>query len=156
MGRKASFNNLSPSDLDRVQEILRVGSHPVWVINRARVLLMNHEGQTLKSISALLGINYVVATGVIRDYKSEGLSCALYDLPRSGAPVKLTEQVEANITAIACSEAPEGHVSWTVEMIRDELIRLKVVEQLSIGSTHTVLKKVNLNRGNTNFGASKP
>jgi putative transposase len=155
MGRKASINNLEAKDLDQVQAILSSGKHSVWVIHRARVLQMNHEGQSLKAISEQLKINYVVVTGVIRDYKSGGLAYALYDLPRSGAPVKITEAVEANISAIACSEAPDGQISWTVEMIRDELVRLKVVEKFSIGSTHTVLKKVNSSRGNINSGVSK-
>lgn len=155
MGRRTIINKLQETEKAIISKLLTSGHHSVWVINRARVLQMNDAGQSLKDISSLLEVNYVFATGVIRDYKSGGLDYALYDSPRSGAPRKITEEVEAHITSIACSEAPEGHIRWTVEMIRDELVRLEVIEQLSIGSTHTVLKKVNSSLGSTSFGVSR-
>ena len=93
-------------------------------------------------------------------YKSQGLTAALYDAPRSGAPVKITPKVEAHVTALVCSEQPEGQVRWTLELLHDNFIQLNETEQLvdnlSKESIRTILKKVNLNLGKLNNGALKP
>lgn len=155
MARHPSYLILPEEDLLTIQQMLTTGYHSARVLKRARILLYNHEGHTLESISQLLSLNYVSVSGIVKDYRDGGLSYALYDLPRSGAGRKITEEVEAHTTAIACSEPPEGCVRWTIELIRDELVRLNVVEDISKTSTHTILKKANSNLGKKFFGASK-
>ena len=155
MARQSSFIKLCASEVGHLQTLLQTGTHPARVQNRGRTLLLNHEGRCLQEIAPIVGLCYGCVAGIVRDYRAGGLDYALNDLPRSGAPPKITERVEAYTTSIACSEVPEGHVSWTLEMIRDELVRLEIVDSLSKTSTHTILKKVNLNLGNKIFGASK-
>ena len=38
---------------------------------------------------------------------------------------------EAQLIAIACSEALDGYSRWTLQLIADELVALKVVESIS-------------------------
>jgi putative transposase len=155
MGRQPIYIKLSEQEDLHLTEMLTKGIHSARVLKRARILQLNHQGKTLREIRDLLTINYVSVSGIVKDYREGGLEYALYDLPRSGAPVKITQEIEAHTTAIACSEAPDGRVNWTIELIRDELVRLKMVDSLSKTSTHTILKKVNLNLGNKNFGVLK-
>ena len=114
----------------------------------------------MSDIAILLGLNYVAITGIVNRYKSEGLKAALYDKPRSGAPKKITPKVEARVTALVCSEQPEGQVRWTLELLEDKFIQLNevdpIVESLSKESIRTILKKVNLNPGRPKNGALKP
>lgn len=153
MGRKPSFIELLEKEEAKLTEMLTKGTHSARVLKRGRILLFNHQGKTLAEISDLLSLNYVSVSGIVKDYREGGLDYSLYDLPRSGAPAKITQEIEAHTTAIACSEAPDKRVSWTIELIRDELVRLKVVDSLSKTSTHTILKKVNSNLGNKKSGA---
>jgi transposase len=153
MGRQPSYIKLTEQEDFQLTEMLTKGMHSSRVLNRARILQLNYQGKSLQAISDLLILNYVSVSGIVKDYREGGLEYALYDLPRSGAPTKITQEIEAHTTAIAFSEAPDKRVNWTIELIRDELIRLKVVDSLSKTSTHTILKKVNSNLGNKNYGA---
>ena len=160
MGRAHTYIQLSETDEQKVRELLTSGKHLSRELNRGRILLLNHEGKSMSDISVLLGLNYVAITGIVNRYKSEGLNAALYDKPRSGAPKKITPKVEARVTALVCSEQPEGQVRWTLELLEDKFIQLNevdpIVESLSKESIRTILKKVNLNPGRPKNGALKP
>ena len=160
MGRAHTYIQLSESDEQKVRELLTSGKHLSRELNRGRILLLNHEGKSMSDIAILLGLNYVAITGIVNRYKSEGLKAALYDKPRSGAPKKITPKVEARVTALVCSEQPEGQVRWTLELLEDKFIQLNevdpIVESLSKESIRTILKKVNLNPGRPKNGALKP
>ena len=160
MGRAHTYIQLSESDEQKVRELLTSGKHLSRELNRGRILLLNHEGKSMSDIAILLGLNYVAITGIVNRYKSEGLTAALYDKPRSGAPKKITPKVEARVTALVCSEQPEGQVRWTLELLEDKFIQLNevdpIVESLSKESIRTILKKVNLNPGRPKNGALKP
>ena len=48
---------------------------------------------------------------------------------------------EARICAIACSDPPEDHARWTLQMIADELIRLEVLDYITDSAVCETLKK---------------
>lgn len=54
---------------------------------------------------------------------------------------KLDGEGEARLVTIACSEAPDGRDSWTLQLIADELVRLKVVDSISDQTVRRTLKK---------------
>ena len=47
---------------------------------------------------------------------------------------------EARLVSIACSEPPAGHARWTLRLLRDRLVELKVVESI-FETVRQVLKK---------------
>ena len=53
----------------------------------------------------------------------------------------MTDEVEAHICAIACSEPPEGAGHWTMQAIADELIRLEVVDYITDTTVCNVMEK---------------
>ncbi len=61
--------------------------------------------------------------------------------------IKVTGEVEAHITRLACSDPPEGQARWTLELIAGKLVELEVVESISRPSVGKVLKKANSGRG---------
>ena len=160
MARQYTYIKLSSDDETFVCQLLATGRHLSRELTRARILLLNHEGQKLSDIAKLLNVNYVSVTQIVKRYKQNGLQYAIYDRPRSGAPRKITERVEAQVTAIACSEQPDGQVRWTLELLHDKFIQLNetnpMVDSLSKESVRTVLKKVNLNPGRPKNGVLKP
>lgn len=152
MARKSEFIVLTPDDLSALDTFVRTGTHSSRSLIRARVLLLNHQRETLDSVSKLLGISYATASTIRARYKKAGLNAALSEKPRSGAPPKITATLEAHVTAVVCSEAPEGRVRWTLELLRDEIVQLNYVESISKESVRTILKKVNSNLGSLNNG----
>ncbi len=70
--------------------------------------------------------------------------------------IKITGEVEARITTLACSTPPAGHARWTLQLLADHLVEIGVVESISHTSVGTVLKKVRSNHGDRIAGASRP
>ena len=83
---------------------------------------------------------------------------ALERKPREKPPreIKITGEVEARITTLACSEPPAGHARWTLQLLADHLVEIGVIESISHTSVATVLKKVHSSHGVSNAGASRP
>lgn len=153
MGRPHQFIQLTPQEKDFLSGFVVKGESKAKEQSRARMLLWNDSKKQAKEIALLLGISYVTVTQTLKCYREEGLESALYDAHRSGAPRKITPEVEAHVTAIACSTCPEGRLRWTVDMLKDEVVRLQVVEKISRSSVHTVLKKANSSLGKNECGA---
>ena len=51
---------------------------------------------------------------------------------------------EAKLISIACSKPPQGSAKWTMEMLADKLVALKVVDSVSGQTVWRMLKKTNL------------
>jgi hypothetical protein len=75
----------------------------------------------------------------------DGLSRALQRKPREHPPVprKLDGSGEAQLIALACSEPPEGHTKWTLQLYADKLVDLQVVDTISRETVRRRLKKTN-------------
>jgi len=80
-------------------------------------------------------------------YVDEGLDSALHEKPRSGQPPKITGDVEAELIVLACSDPPEGHNRWTLQMFADKLVELNLVESITPVAVYKRLKKTLYNRG---------
>ena len=60
---------------------------------------------------------------------------------------KLDGEGQSHLIAIACSPPPEGRCRWTLNLLRDKMIELKYVDEISRSTIHSELKKTNLNPG---------
>jgi len=60
---------------------------------------------------------------------------------------KLDGAGEAHLIAIACSKAPEGRARWTMQLLADKMIELKIVDTISDDTVHRTLKKTTSSRG---------
>jgi len=56
-------------------------------------------------------------------------------------------EVEAKLTQIACSEAPDGRKRWTLRLLAGRLVELEIVESISHETVRNALKKTNSNPG---------
>ncbi|MCB9229484.1 MAG: helix-turn-helix domain-containing protein [Deltaproteobacteria bacterium] len=92
-------------------------------------------------ISDALKCDPATVRNVKRRYISGGLENAIYDSPRPGAPIKFDGKVRAKITALACSQAPEGHAKWSLTLLADRAVELDIVKNISHTQVGTILKK---------------
>jgi hypothetical protein len=77
----------------------------------------------------------------------------LEDLPRLGSKPLLDAKQESLLIALACSDAPQGRAEWTMQLLADKLVELKVVEGISDETVRRTLKKTSSSRGKKSSGA---
>ncbi len=90
------------------------------------------------------------------DVTGPGAEALLDRLTANRLPKKLDGKQEAFVVALACSNAPEGRESWTLQLLADKLVELKVVDTpVSYETIRATLKKTNLSLGKGSSGASR-
>jgi transposase len=78
----------------------------------------------------------------------EGIQAALnHTRPTKSRRKVLDGAAEARLVQLACSQAPDGRESWSMQLLADKLIQLEVVETVSCETVRTTLKKMNLSLG---------
>ena len=135
---------LKPKERKELKQLISKGTEKARKITRARILLLAHEGKTDTHIIENLKVARNTVRTVRSRYIQDGLEAAINEQPRSGAPKKFTGRQKAKITAIACSEAPEGRNRWTLRLIADKVIELKMANEISHQTVKRILKKTNL------------
>ena len=147
MSRKAKQVILSDIEKSELQSIIKKGTHKSRKIMRAKVLLLLDSGKSRHEIQSELSIDSNNFYKIKQRYFAGGLTSALEELPRSGQPPKVTAYIEAQITSIACSDAPAGSSRWTLSLINEKIVELNHIETISNESVRKVLKKANLSLG---------
>ena len=132
---------LSKEERSSLKTMLKKGIHRSVELMRARVLLSLDQGKKKIDISKEESIAYATVFNVRDRYKQGGLQNALYDSPRPGKPPKITPEQRAKITALACSEPPSGYSKWSLRLLADRVVELKIIEDISHEGIRDILKK---------------
>ena len=133
---------LRDDDRATLERLLSHGTLSARTFKRATALLELDRGKTLQDVAATLQVHYTTV-GTWRDtYNASGLSC-LDDAPRSGRPLEIDGTARAKITALACSDAPEGHARWSLRLLADKAVESGLCEHVSHTVVGDILKKTN-------------
>lgn len=143
---------LTEDQKKELQKILQKGGTTASVRNRAQILLLSDEGRTDGDIAEVMFMSWRAIAGIRRRYGEEGFECALYDKPRSGRPKVYEVNHEVELTAIACTDPPEGRVKWTLELLQKEMQKKKGCEEIARNTIRLMLKKTNVNPGSKKCG----
>ena len=146
MARTAQPIKLRTTELRSLTTIIKRGTTRARTQTRARILDLLHRKQHPDEIAALLQVSLQTIFNVKRRYLSAGFDAALFDEPRSGRPVRIDGTQRAQITALACSAPPEGHARWSLRLLADKAVELRLCETLSHNAVKEILKKTNSNR----------
>lgn len=143
MARQFSFIKLKESEVKQLTTLVNLGTHPAREIKRARMLLLNHQGYSSNEISQIIGCSPYTFYNIVNRYKAGGIANALKDKPRSGRPTVYSGVERAKITALACTDAPDGYAKWTIRLLADKTVELECVNSESIGHStiYRILKK---------------
>ncbi|RZK15747.1 MAG: helix-turn-helix domain-containing protein [Hymenobacter sp.] len=141
---------LSAVEQQQLRQLVRKGTASARQLTRARILQFTHQGHGAPAIRHLLGVSEATVYNVRRRYRDQGLAAALGEKPRPGQPRKVTPAVEATITSLACTEAPDGYARWSLRLLHARVIQLGVA--VGEESVRQVLKKVNSSPGCRNSG----
>lgn len=151
MGQIATPFVLSEADQTTLTQLVSKGKESVRKLNRARALQFSHQGQHPDQISTLLGMSVATVYNLRKRYREDGLERAISEKARPGQPRKVTPQVEAQITQLACSQAPDGRTRWTTALINERLVKLEI--HIDDESVRLTLKKASLSPGLKSNGA---
>lgn len=141
---KKEHVNLTNSDRTYLTNLVKKGSLPAKTYKRAVALLELDRGRTFTEVATIVGLTQQTASTWATKYKDTGLAF-LTDKPRPGRPTVISGLARAKITALACSDAPEGYERWSLRLLADKAVELGLVETISYMEVSRILKKTNCN-----------
>ena len=154
---------LTKDERKELEVIRDNGSHKAAKFKRAVALLLSDEGPdgpslTDKKISIATGKSPRSLERLRERCCEVGPIGALEPKPREKPPrkIKVTGEVEAHITQLACSAPPEGAARWTLHLLASRLVEIEVIDSISHTKVGLVLKKARLNLGDKKAGVSHP
>jgi len=134
-----------------LEQLIHSGNAPARTQTRARILLLADRSQGQQRTDQEIATALLCHKGTVRNvrhrFQQDSLQAALYDQPRPGQKPKITGEIEAQLTVLACSDPPAGHARWTLRLLADKMIALGYVEYVSHVTIGEVLKKTNSSRG---------
>ncbi len=141
MARQTESIQLSKEERSSLKTLFSGGNGSNRMQNRARILDLLERNTPVAEIAALLGCSPTTVYNIKHRYQAEGLESALTEKPRSGKPTRIMGEGRARITALACSESPEGHARWTLRLLADKAVELGFCDSISHNHVRQILKK---------------
>ena len=145
---------LTQEERDQLTDITRTGTHAARKIVHALILLnvdrgtYNTEQQINEEVCKVLRIGMRTIDRVKKRFVEEGLEAALKMAPTSREYEKLVDgDMEAHLIALACGEPPKGYARWSLRLLADRLVELRMADKISYETVRRTLKKTNLSLG---------
>jgi hypothetical protein len=146
--RKRYRVTLTPEEREQLLQMISKGVGKARKLAHARVLLQVDEADgapALNDVEAAAATNVSARTveRVRELFVEEGVEAAI----RTHVPgarlykTKLDGEQEAKLIALACSAPPEGADHWTLRMLADRVVELKIADSLSHETVRRTLKK---------------
>lgn len=146
MPKKKYLVTLTAEERAQLEQLLRGGKAATRKVTRARILLKASDGWADQRIAEALHVGRATVERTRQRFVEENLA-ALDERPRPGNKPKLDAKAEARLIAEACSAAPDGHKRWTLQLLADRVVQLRLAESYSYEAVRRVLKKTNSSRG---------
>ena len=144
---------LSPAEREKLRRLVRTGSHPAQQVRRARILLELDENDPTRPglvatqvvIAERVGVSVDLVQKTAKAYAERGgdVEAAICRKKRETPPVepKVTGEVEARLTALACSQPPEGYARWSLRLLEKHVVLTDDIPDLDHSTIGRVLKK---------------
>ena len=144
MPRKIYIVDLTKEDRTYLLDFIKSGKRSARQLNRARILLLADEGKADSEIAEALHTGTATVQRTRQRFVEGNLEGALNERPRPGGQKKLDEKGEAILETLAHSQPPEGRKRWTLQLLADRLVELKMVDSISYETVRQELKKSGL------------
>ena len=139
--------HLGVKDRKLIESYRAKGLHHAREVNRAHILLALDRRVPEAQIMAVLGVGRMVICRTRAAYIEGGAEYALHDVARSGKPLQYGTDVEAQISAMACSAPPVGAKRWTIVLLEQAAQAQAGIGPISRETVRRMLKKTASNRG---------
>jgi transposase len=147
--KKRYIVNLTTEEREALEQLVRRERVSGLKRQRASILLKSDEGLTDHEIADELEVGLVTVERVRRRCCERGVAACLDRKPQDNPslPRKLDGASEAQLVRIACSPPPPGRARWTISLLADKLVELKVFNTVSASTIQRGLKKMKSNLG---------
>jgi transposase len=153
MPRPRHLVTLTAEEREQLTNLIRTGAMSAHVQSHARILLKADRGPDGPAcddatIVEAVEVSRPTVQRVRKAFATRGLEAALQRKPWNGpSRRKLDGAQEAQLAALACSPPPEGHQRWSLALLADKLVELKVVDSIARDTIRVALKKTKSSRG---------
>ena len=128
--------------------LIRSGKRSAQFLTKARILLKADvseagEGWSDSRIAEALDTSVANIERTRRQLVEEGLDAVLtrkYN-PNSARPRIFDGAAEAKLIALTCGPTPAGYARWTLSLLEEKAVELKIVEKASDNTIGRTLKK---------------
>ena len=144
---KRSELQLSETDRKVVRDFRAKGLRSARELNRAHILAALDLQVPEAQIVAVLGLGRTTIWRTRAAYLEKGLDYALADLPRPGQPLHYPTDQQAEVVALACSQAPAGAKRWTIRLLTQAARKRPGLKTVSRESVRRFLKKTSASPG---------
>ncbi len=142
---------LTKEERKELEILSTTGKRAARTVLYARALLLLDAGEygpkwIVAKVAEAIGTTPRSLEGLKKRFVEQGLIAAIERKKRVTPPreIQFGGEFEAQLLALACSDAPEGRERWTVRLLAEKMIELKMVETVSAMTVCTILKKTNL------------
>ena len=151
-GPKPTPIQLSDPERQGLEKLIKAHKTRQQLVLRARIVLAGAEGKNNSQIAK----EFQVTLDTVRLWRKRwltlqpisledlGIEERLEDLPRPGAPPRITSDQRAKIQALACEKPEESQrpiTHWTHREIAEEILQRGIVEQISARHAARLLKR---------------
>jgi len=143
---------LTPAARAELEQVVRTGRAAATQA-RARILLKadgaaGGPAWPDAAIAAALDVSVATVERVRKRFVTQGLAAATRRKPTTRPPQwKLDGAQEAQLAALACSAPPAGAERWTLILLANKLVELRVVDSIARDTVRVALKKTRSSRG---------
>lgn len=144
--RKKYIVRLTTDERNHLEALVKQGKAAAYKIKHANILLnVDRDGPNLADVEVakLLSCNINTVGNVRQRFVEAGLEKALERKHRDRPAIEkiLDGEKEARLIALSCSCPPKGQARWTLQLLADKLVELKIAESISYKTVGRVLKK---------------
>lgn len=139
---------LEAEERSRLEQLVRTGKAAAYKIRHANVLLAVDEsgagpGLPDEQVASVLGVAVRSIESLRRRWVEDGMDAALGRRKRERPSIEpmFDGHNEAKLIAVACGPKPKGRVRWTMQLLADRVVELKIVERCSRETIRRTLQK---------------
>ena len=148
MPAKKFIVELNAAERERLSALISKGKAPAKVILKARILLKADQaeggpGWLDAEIFEALDTNLTMVSRTRETFVTEGLDAVLTRKKRETPPITpiFDGEAQAKLTALACSQPPEGHARWSIRLLAEHVIARSIVPAAHFNTVGRALKK---------------
>jgi len=142
---------LTKKERKELEAISTKGKRAARTVLYARALLLLDAGKygpgwVVSKVSEALGTTTRSLEHLKKRFVEEGPEAAIERKKRETPPreIQFGGEFEAQLLALACSDAPEGRTRWTIRLLAEKIVELEIVPSVSPMTVCNTLKKMNL------------
>lgn len=131
---------LKAEEREKLLNLISSGTAKARTLTHARILLKADENWSDAEIGKALHSSIPTIERVRKRFVFEGFEASLQARrPKRVYRCQLDGEQEAHLVAVACSTPPEGYARWSLRLLAERVVQLKIIDSISHETVRHVL-----------------